>query len=106
MGSSLNASYENPLADRLGQGIRNQLFDRMKAAFATSNVHEEIAKLQQNNEDKLQEDKLMMALVRTETETLVQKDDVTEFINSVAKEDPVSKERVVSVGEVLKILGK
>lgn len=45
LNSSLSGSQDHPLAERVGQGIKNQLFERMKHAFQHSNVQEEVARV-------------------------------------------------------------
>jgi len=93
------------LGERIGQSLKNNIFERMKAAYQKSDLGEQLKKHQTSNEDTLHVDKLFISLLNANTSVGVQKNDLKEFVESVAKEDPQTQQKVVSVGEVLQSLG-
>ena len=62
VGSSLNASLqETPLAEKMGASFKDQLFERMKAAYSRSSVEEEMTK--RSKEGVITKDSLTLSLL-------------------------------------------
>ena len=60
----------------------------MKAAYQKSDLAEQIQKNQTSNEDSIPVDKLFVSLLTANTSVGVQKNDLKEFVEGIAKEDP------------------
>lgn len=60
---SLQVSQENPLAASMGAALVNNVqVERIKAAYASSNLAEELRKRSKNNDDNLSLDSFILAL--------------------------------------------